>query len=83
MSMKKAPRKQKRSEPSTDRLVNELERCEEQLQEWIEVSPDHASFFRKDPVGAMRAAGLDMEDDIMLELEMVAASIAAKLTHLH
>jgi len=79
--MKKAPRKQKRSEPSTQRLVNELERCEEQLQDWIQVSPDHARLFRKDPVGAMRAAGLDMEDDIMLELEMVAASIAAKLHH--
>ena len=42
-------------------------------------SPKNADWFRRDPLGAMRAAGLDIEDDIMLELELITRSIAKKL----
>ncbi|HSM88271.1 MAG TPA: hypothetical protein VLT16_19095 [Candidatus Limnocylindrales bacterium] len=62
-----------------DRLISELGRVEKKLQAWIESSRSNAELFRRDPLGAMRAAGLMMEDDIMLELEMVLASIARKL----
>lgn len=62
-----------------DRLISELGRVEKKLQAWIESSQSNAELFRRDPLGAMRAAGLMMEDDIMLELEMVLASIARKL----
>jgi hypothetical protein len=52
---------------------------EDKLQRWIKSSPDNLNFFRRDPIGAMRTAGLDIEDDIMLELETVTSSIARKL----
>ncbi|HLY91752.1 MAG TPA: hypothetical protein VKQ89_00705 [Candidatus Angelobacter sp.] len=62
-----------------DRLLDQLDKIERQLQEWIAHSKKNAEWFRRDPIGAMRAAGLDMEDDIMLELEMITKAIARKL----
>lgn len=61
------------------RLISQLENVEDKLQRWIKSSPDNLNFFRRDPIGAMRTAGLDIEDDIMLELETVTSSIARKL----
>jgi hypothetical protein len=52
---------------------------EKQLQEWTNRSAKNARWFRRDPLGAMRAAGLDIEDDIMLELEIITKSISRKL----
>jgi hypothetical protein len=52
---------------------------EKQLQEWTNRSAKNARWFRRDPLGAMRAAGLDIEDDIMLELELITKNIAKKL----
>jgi hypothetical protein len=63
----------------TDRLLDQLDKVERQLQQWIASSKKNADWFRRDPLGAMRAAGLDMEDDIMLELEMITKAIARKL----
>lgn len=62
-----------------DRLIAQLDKVELQLQKWIALSPENAERFRRDPLGAMRAAGLNMEDDIMLELELITKSIAKKL----
>ncbi len=62
-----------------DRLITELERFEVRLQEWTSSSPANLRLFRKDPLRAMQAAGLDVEDDIMLELQFVTAAIARKL----
>jgi hypothetical protein len=71
---------QRRPKPvSRARLISQLERVEDKLQRWIKRSPDNLDFFRRDPVGAMRAAGLDIEDDIMLELQTITSSIARKL----
>ncbi len=71
--------RRKRSSGPADRLLNELDKVERELQKWIAKSEENAEWFRRDPLGAMRAAGLNMEDDIMLELEMVAKTIAKKL----
>lgn len=70
-------RKPHAAEP--DRLLDHLNKVERDLQKWIGNSPKNATLFRRDPLAAMRAAGLNMEDDIMLELEMITKSIAKKL----
>ena len=62
-----------------DRLLEQLNKVENQLQEWTSKSAKNARWFRRDPLGAMRAAGLDIEDDIMLELEIITKSISRKL----
>ena len=70
-------RKPQAAEP--DRLLDHLSKVERDLQKWIGDSKKNADLFRRDPLGAMRAAGLNLEDDIMLELEMITRSIAKKL----
>jgi hypothetical protein len=70
-------RKPPAAEP--DRLLDQLHQVERDLKKWISISSKNAVWFRRDPVGAMRAAGLNIEDDTMLELETVARSIAKKL----
>ena len=70
-------RKPPAAEP--DRLLDQLHQVERDLKKWISRSSRNADLFRRDPLGAMRAAGLNLEDDIMLELEMITRSIAKKL----
>ncbi len=71
----------RRKTPSvrSDRLLEQLDKVERQLQQWIAISQENAEWFQRDPLGAMRAAGLNMEDDIMLELELITKTIAKKL----
>jgi hypothetical protein len=71
--------RRKASSGQPDRLLDELDKVERELKRWISESKTNADWFRRDPLGAMRAAGLNMEDDIMLELEMITRSIASKL----
>jgi hypothetical protein len=70
-------RKPHAAEP--DRLLDHLSKVERDLQKWIGDSKKNADLFRRDPLGAMRTAGLNLEDDIMLELEIISKSIAKKL----
>jgi hypothetical protein len=70
-------RKPHAAEP--DRLLRHLNKVEQELQKWIGDSKKNADLFRRDPLGAMRAAGLNLEDDIMLELETITKSIAKKV----
>jgi hypothetical protein len=70
-------RKPPAAEP--DPLLDQLHKVERELKKWISNSLKNADFFRRDPLGAMRDAGLNLEDDIMLELEMITKSIAKKL----
>jgi hypothetical protein len=70
-------RKPPAAEP--DPLLDQLHKVERGLKKWISSSSKNADFFRRDPLGAMRAAGLNLEDEIMLELEMITKSIARKL----
>lgn len=72
-------RRRKLHADDPDRLLNHLSKVEQDLQKWMGDSKKNADLFRRDPLGAMRAAGLNMEDDIMLELEMVIKSLARKL----
>lgn len=70
-------RKPQDNEP--DSLLHHLTKVEQDLKKWIGDSKKNADLFQRDPLGAMRAAGLNLEDDIMLELEMITKSIAKKL----
>jgi hypothetical protein len=71
----------RRKTPSVhpDRLLAQLDKVEQQLQQWIALSQENADWFKRDPLGAMRAAGLNIEDDILLELELITKAIAKKL----
>ena len=72
-------RRRKTPPPESDRLFEQLGKVERQLQQWIGRSSKNAELFRRDPLAAMRAAGLDIEDDIMLELELITRAISKKL----
>lgn len=78
MAVKK--NKKKKQTKKSDRLISELERTESALQKWIESSPENARLFRHDPIRGMQAAGLDIDDATMLELEMITRDIARKLS---
>ena len=71
--------RRKTPSPKPDLLLDQLSKVENQLQEWTKKSAKNARWFRRDPLGAMRAAGLDIEDDIMLELEIITKAISRKL----
>lgn len=71
--------RRKTPSPKRDLLLDQLGKVEKQLQEWTNRSAKNARWFRRDPLGAMRAAGLDIEDDIMLELQQITRNIARKL----
>jgi hypothetical protein len=72
-------RRRKAPSPEPDRLLDQLDRVERQLQNWIGKSAKNAAWFRRDPLSAMRAAGLNIDDEIMLELELITKTIAKKL----
>ncbi len=72
-------RRRKPPAKEPDRLLAHLNKVEEDLKKWIGDSKKNADLFRRDPLAAMRAAGLNLEDDIMLELEMITKSIAKKV----
>jgi hypothetical protein len=72
-------RRRKPPAEEPDRLLANLNKVEEDLKKWIGDSKKNSDLFRSDPLAAMRAAGLNLEDDIMLELEMITKSIAKKL----
>lgn len=64
----------------SDRLMHELGRFETRLQQWIAGSEKNARWFRRDPLAAMRAAGLGIDDELMCELELIMRGIARKVT---
>ena len=66
-------------EDEVDRLLLELARKQQELDLWLRSSETHARWFRKDPVGALRAANLGIPDEVLRELEMVTAAIVQKL----
>jgi hypothetical protein len=72
-------RRRKAPSPEPDRLLDQLDKVERQLQNWIGKSSKNAAWFRRDPLTAMRAAGLNIDDEIMLELELITKTIAKKL----
>ncbi len=47
-----------------DRLVQELQRCEADLQNWLQQSTINALWFAVNPADALRAAGLGIPEEI-------------------
>ena len=66
-------------EDQVDRLLLELARKQLELDLWLKSSETHARWFRKDPVGAIRAADLGIPEEVLRELEAVTAAIVQKL----
>jgi hypothetical protein len=64
---------------SPDRLLIELASCEDQLKLWLSSSAANAEWFAKDPVSAMRAAKLGLQEDLLCELAMVIGTLMGKL----
>jgi hypothetical protein len=60
-------------------LSTELTSREPFLTEWLERSAMNARWFRKDPIAALRAANIGIDEALLRELESVATALAAKL----
>lgn len=67
------------SPASPDLLLQELLRCEGQLSDWLTGSESNAQWFARDPVAALRAADLGLDDEILRDLEEITGSIAQKI----
>ena len=67
------------SRESIEALLQELARKEQQLIEWIQTSERNTQWFAKDPMSAIRAADLGLDEHILQQLEIITASIAKKL----
>jgi len=74
-----APQVEALSREHVDRLLRELSSKEHLLIEWITSSERNSSWFAADPVSAIRAANLGIDDQVLLQLEMITVSIAKKL----
>ncbi|HEX7289119.1 MAG TPA: hypothetical protein VF532_23245 [Candidatus Angelobacter sp.] len=64
-------------------LMSKLARREHALQQWLQRSEANARWFRRDPIAALRAANLGIEEEVLLELESVMRAIAQKLKPSH
>jgi hypothetical protein len=62
-----------------EQLLQALSRCDDQLDLWINKSPDNAALFMQDPMAAMQAAEAELDQDVILELESVLSGLARKL----
>lgn len=74
-----SPPMEELSRDNVDRLLRELSSKEHLLIEWITSSDRNSRWFAADPVSAIRAANLGLDDQILLQLEMITVSIAKKL----
>jgi hypothetical protein len=66
-----------------DFLVQELQKCESQLDAWLNSSAANTEWFVRDPVAALRAAKLGMNEKVLEELEETMRMIAQKLNAAH
>ena len=62
-----------------DRLLEELNRHEQQLNEWLDSAPANGILFLEDPIAALRAANLGIPEEMLQELQHTMAIIARKL----
>jgi hypothetical protein len=67
------------SSDEPDRLVQELQRCETDLQKWLQQSTVNSLWFAVDPVDAMRAAGLGIPEELLAEMAQTLISVRDKL----
>jgi hypothetical protein len=62
-----------------DPLVQALLDCESRLSAWLNDSELNADLFRRDPLAALRAANLGLDEGLLGHLEETVTGIALKL----
>jgi len=62
-----------------DPMMQQLAQCEGQLTIWLQKSEANALHFAQDPVGAMKAAHLSIDEEVFSELEQITRSLARKI----
>ena len=62
-----------------DPLLRALHECEARLHTWIQGSPKNASLFQQNPAEALRAANLNLDEDLLCELQTMLSGIARKI----
>ena len=65
--------------PNADPLLCALHDCEARLHTWLQGSPKNASLFEQNPAEALRAADLNLDEDLLCELQTLLSGIARKL----
>lgn len=61
-------------------MMQELQRCETGLRAWLDRSTANAEWLVRDPVGALRAANLGMDQAVLEELDATMKMIAMKIS---
>ena len=64
---------------SGDRMLQELNRHESRLNNWLSSSPNNVILFIENPVAALRAANLGISETILGELQETMNGIVQKL----
>jgi hypothetical protein len=64
-----------------EQVMEDLAAKEEQLVGWIQASDRNTRWFATDPISAIRAANLGIDDDVLHQLELITLSIARKLRY--
>jgi hypothetical protein len=67
------------SREQVERLLRELSARETDLIQWIQSSERNARWFTADPMSAIRAANLGIDERTLDQLELITLSIAKKL----
>lgn len=67
------------SREQIERLLRELSSRETDLIQWIQSSERNTRWFTADPMGAIRAANLGIDERTLDQLELITLSIARKL----
>jgi hypothetical protein len=62
-----------------DPLLQALLHCESRLSAWLNESSLNAELFRRDPLTAIRAANLGVDEGLLGELAEIVTGIAVKL----
>lgn len=61
-------------------MMQELQRCETGLRAWLDRSTANGEWLVRDPVGALRAANLGMDAQVLEELDATMKMIAMKIS---
>lgn len=67
------------SRKHVEHLLQELSAREDDLLQWIRSSERNTRWFATDPMGAIRAANLGIDEQVLCQLELITLSIAKKL----
>jgi hypothetical protein len=60
-------------------LLRELQRCESRLHDWFSQSEANVAWFARDPMAALRAAEIGMDEEVLNDLEDTMRMIARKI----